>query len=169
MSIFLLFLHQDYYDKIEASGTRAYHCRGSNPSVCWLPQVDRCGDAASVVSIILSTSKLDNRTLTNLVVVCFFIVFRLVPVEYVLQMVAAHCKSLTCLDYTCANSQNAVLTEAAEAILHAFVGSCTEVTSLVLCGVNLSDFKIQIILEGFKKLQSLDLSHSRGFTGTCFV
>lgn len=90
--------------------------------------------------------------------------FGLVPLEYAMQMTSAHCKIRSALS-TSVKTQKMLLWER---LLEDFDKSPTCHISR-LCGVHLSDSQILIIIHGAKKLRSLDLSDSRGFTWTFLV
>ncbi|XP_056852038.1 uncharacterized protein LOC108810426 isoform X2 [Raphanus sativus] len=88
------------------------------------------------------------------------------PVNMVLQSVTEHCKSLEVLVYDNSDGPDWPRMGIDNITSLAFVGTCTRVKNLSLCGVTVPEEVMRVILEGLGRLEKLDLSVSRGFTGS---
>ncbi|KAI3839175.1 hypothetical protein MKX03_032805 [Papaver bracteatum] len=113
--------------------------------------------------------KMDNTALRVALSVCkaltdFEIVGLVTELKQTLESVSTNCPNLECLffeSYKTGRDDSLKSTTCVD-----FVNGCPRLTSLALRGFILQDYKIRILVKGFRKLKFVDLSTSYSITGT---
>ncbi|RZC48872.1 hypothetical protein C5167_017295 [Papaver somniferum] len=113
--------------------------------------------------------KMDNTTLRVALSVCqaltdFEIVGLVTELKQTLESVSTNCPNLECLlieSYKTGRDDSLKSTTCV-----GFINGCPRLTSLALRGFILQDYKIRILMKGFRKLKFVDLSASYSITGT---
>ncbi|XP_026434983.1 F-box protein At4g02760-like [Papaver somniferum] len=116
-----------------------------------------------------NVDKMDNTALRVALSVCqaltdFKIVGLVTELKQTLESVSTTCPNLECLlieSYKTGRDDSLKSTTCV-----GFVNSCPRLTSLALRGFILQDYKIRILMKGFRKLKFVDLSTSYSITGT---